>query len=316
MVLLDEMWYNHTMEFLCRNGGKMKKRKTLQDLTIKDNFMFGAVMQVEENCRGFLEMVLGFPIERVVISTEKSIIYHPVYRGIRLDVYAMDEHRTHYNIEMQMRKKRVLGKRSRYYHNQIVLETLEKGIEYEAVPDTFVIFLCDFDPFGEGLYCYTFQNTCQEDDAVSLEDGCHTIFLNTKGRNPEEVPVELVKFLKFVSADLRESEQDFEDELVRQFQNTIRQIKIDREMGERYMIFEEMLQEEKMEGKLEGKIEAKREDIMELLEELGDVPENLQNEIEKTEDLDTLKALHKLAAKAESVCFFQEAVKEYFISNK
>lgn len=30
-----------------------------------------------------------------------------------------------------------------------------------------------------------------------------------------------------------------------------------------------------MEGKLEGKIEARREDIMELLEELGDVPENL-----------------------------------------
>ena len=75
MVLLDEMWYNHAMEFLCRNGGRMKKRKTLQDLTIKDNFMFGAVMQVEENCRGFLEMVLGFPIERVVISTEKSIIF-------------------------------------------------------------------------------------------------------------------------------------------------------------------------------------------------------------------------------------------------
>ena len=42
-----------------------------------------------------------------------------------------------------------------------------------------------------------------------------------------------------------------------------------------------MLQEEKMEGKLEGKIEVRREDIMELLEELGDVPENLQNEIEK-----------------------------------
>lgn len=131
-------------------------------------------------------------------------------------------------------------------------------------------------------------------------------------------------FLKFVSADLRESEQDFEDELVRQFQNTIRQIKIDREMGERYMIFEEMLQEEKMEGKLEGKIEAKlegkieakREDIIELLEELGDVPENLQNEIEKTEDLDTLRILFKLAAKAESIYSFHEVAKEYFLSNK
>ena len=30
--------------FLCRTGGNMRKRKTLQDLTIKDNFLFGAVM--------------------------------------------------------------------------------------------------------------------------------------------------------------------------------------------------------------------------------------------------------------------------------
>ena len=37
----------------------MKKRKTLQDLTIRDNFMFGAAMSVEENCKGFLEMVLS-----------------------------------------------------------------------------------------------------------------------------------------------------------------------------------------------------------------------------------------------------------------
>lgn len=316
MVLLDEMWYNHAMEFLCRNGGRMKKRKTLQDLTIKDNFMFGAVMQVEENCRGFLEMVLGFPIERVVISTEKSIIYHPEYRGVRLDVYAEDEQHTHYNVEMQMRKKRALGKRSRYYHSQIVMEALEKGVEYEAVPDTFVIFLCDFDPFGQGLYCYTFQSTCTEDDTVMLEDGCHTIFLNTKGRNPEAIPEELVKFLKFVSADLRESEEDFGDELIRKFQNTIRQIKIDREMGERYMIFEEMLREEKMEGKQEGKIEAKREDIIELLEELDDVPEDLKNEIEKEEDLAILKVLHKLAAKAESMSSFREEANKYLISNK
>ena len=42
----------------------MKKRKTLQDLTIKDNFLFGAVMSVEENCKGFLEWCLVFPLHR------------------------------------------------------------------------------------------------------------------------------------------------------------------------------------------------------------------------------------------------------------
>lgn len=60
----------------------MKKRKTLQDLTIKDNFLFGAVMSVEKNCKGFLEMVLGFSIAHVVVSREKSIVYHPEYKGV------------------------------------------------------------------------------------------------------------------------------------------------------------------------------------------------------------------------------------------
>ena len=76
----------------------MNYRKKLQELTIKDNFMFGAVMTDEENCRTFLEMTLGFPIAWVDVSKEKNIIYHPEYKGVRLDVYARDENNTHYNV--------------------------------------------------------------------------------------------------------------------------------------------------------------------------------------------------------------------------
>lgn len=79
----------------------MRKRKTLKELTLKDNFMFGAVMCDEENCKRFLELVLGFSIAHVKVSKEKSIVYHPEYKGVRLDVYAEDENNTHYNVEMQ-----------------------------------------------------------------------------------------------------------------------------------------------------------------------------------------------------------------------
>lgn len=208
----------------------MKKRKTLQNLTIKDNFLFGAVMQVEENCKGFLEMVLGFPINHVVVSKEKSMIYHPEYRGVRLDIYA--------------------------------------------------------------------------------EDGCCTIFLSTKGNNEESVPPELVRFLKFVTANLKESEEDFDDELVNQFQNSIRDIKKSREMGERYMIFEEMLREEKQEGRLEGRQEA----VLEFLEELGDIPAELQEKIENLENIEKLKLLLKLAVRADSIADFEKEAELYFIS--
>ena len=290
----------------------MKKRKTLQDLTIKDNFLFGAVMSVEENCKGFLEMVLGFPIARVVVSKEKSIVYHPEYTGVRLDIYAEDENHTHYNVEMQVRKKKALGKRSRYYHSQMVMEALANGEDYETLPDTFVIFVCDFDPFGEHLYCYTFGNECKENKKVRLDDGSCTIFLSTKGENEEEVPPELVRFLKFVTADLEESEEDFQDELVEQFQETIRNIKTDRKMGERYMIFEEMLREEKQEGRLE----TKREDILELLEDLGTIPDELRDRITGIENLEVLKVLHKIAARADSFHTFEKKMEEHLHSKE
>ena len=100
----------------------MKRKKKLKELTIKDNFMLGAVMMEEDNCKKLLELALGFPIDWVDVSKEKSIVYHPEYKGVRLDVYAKDESNTRYNVEMQVIKKPELGKRVRYYHGQIDME--------------------------------------------------------------------------------------------------------------------------------------------------------------------------------------------------
>lgn len=58
----------------------MRQKKCLKELTIKDNFMFGAVMSDAENCRRFLEMAAGFSIERVEVIKEKSMVYHPEYK--------------------------------------------------------------------------------------------------------------------------------------------------------------------------------------------------------------------------------------------
>lgn len=288
----------------------MSRQKRLQDLTIKDNFMFGAVMSIEENCIAFLEMVLGFPIEKVVVSKERSMIYHPEYRGVRLDIYARDEKHTHYNVEMQARRQADLGKRSRYYHSQIDVECLEKGLPYEELPNTFVIFICDFDPFGCGLYYYSFQNECQEDTRAKLCVGNKTIFLSTKGKNKEQMPQSLVKFLKFVEADLAESEEDFDDELVRQFQTSIRKIKTSREMGERYMLFEELLKEERQEGLAQGRQENAREYILEVLADKGEVPAALKESLCEVDSEEELKRLFKLAAKVESTEAFQKIVEE------
>ena len=284
----------------------MKRKKQLKELTLKDNFMFGAVMMEEENCKRFLELALGFPIERVEVSKEKSIVYHPEYKGVRLDVYAKNEHNTRYNVEMQVAKKAELGKRVRYYHGQIDMELLLSGSDYTELPEVYVIFICDFDPFGKKKYRYTFTKQCEEEPGAQLQEGCKSIFLSTRGENDREVPGELVSFLNFVKADLSESETDFEDDFVEKLQNTIRRIKSNREMEERFMIFEEMLRDERAEGKAEGKTEAVLEMLLELMNDLGEIPDELRNRIASEKDLETLKKWHRLAARSESLDEFLE----------
>ena len=272
-----------------------------KDLTISNVFMFAAVMEDPENCRGLLEMVLEFPIARIEVSTEKSIIHHPRYHGVRLDVYARGDDNTRYNVEMQVRNKDNLPKRSRYYHSQIDMELISTGTDYKELPDTYVIFICNFDPFGFGKYKYTFDMICTETGEM-LDDGARTIFLSTKGTNDSNVSEGLRKFLEFVKADPADSTKDFADDYVRRLQKSVSRIKSDREMGERYMLLKELLSDERAEGIARGRAIS----IIELLSELGEVSTELSDVIMAEKAPEKLLAYLKAAAKAESVDMFRK----------
>lgn len=280
----------------------MAKRKKLQELTIKDNFMFGAVMVNEDICKELLELILGFSIEKITVDKEKSIVYHPEYKGVRLDITAADENHTHYNIEMQVRRKKNLGRRNRYYHSQIDVELLLTGLKYEELPDSYVIFICDFDPFGSGKYQYTFEPVCREDLSICLDDGNHTIFLNTRGKNKAEVSEGLVNFLEYVESGHCNTGTICRDNFINRLQKAVEDVIKSREMEGRYMQFREMLDEEKAEGKAE--------DIIDLLSDLGIVPEKLREKIFEEKDLDVLRFYLKNAAAAKSIPEFESRINE------
>lgn len=209
---------------------------------------------------------------------------------------------------MLPRKK--LGKRSRYYHSQIDMELLLAGMDYAFLPDSYVIFICDFDPFGKKKYCYTFDAVCREDSSVSLEDGSNTLFLSTLGENEDEVPEGLVKFLRYVSASPGSSMEDFEDDFVRRLQEAVRNVKASREMEARYMLFEELIKEEREDAKAEGKAEGKAETILAFLSRLGDVSGELREKILKEKNLDELDSFTEKAVLANTIEEFQKLIEQ------
>ncbi len=276
-------------------------KKQLKNLTIKDNFMFAAVMLDEDNCKEFLERALQIPIDHVEVSTEKNIVYHPEYKGVRLDVYAKDEKNTRYNVEMQVSTQNSLGLRSRYYQSQMDMEMLLSGSEYAELPNSYVIFICDFDAFNEQKYKYTFQMECKETANAELHDKRNIIFLSTKGRNDEEVSEELIRFLKFVKADLKESQNDFQDTYVRKLQKFIKHIKQNREMEEKYMLFEELLKDEREVGRKEGVFKGMTDILFMFLSKFGVLPDELQKKISKETDEEVLKNWIQTASQVTSL---------------
>lgn len=233
-------------------------KKMYQELTFKDNFIFTTVMRNPRLSKKLLEMLFRVSIEKIEVSNERTIAYHPEHRGVRLDIYIKDDNNTRYNIEMQAVKKDSILKRSRYYHSQIDMDLISTGSRYKSLPNVFVIFICDFDPFKKNKYCYTVKNQCVEDGEIEIDDGTTSIYLSTLGKNPEDVPKPLVNFLKYVHAKLEESEMDFGDDFVKELQESVAQIKQSREMGELYMTLQDLLDDEYEEGKIAGIEEGQR----------------------------------------------------------
>lgn len=177
-------------------------RKKFEELELKDDFMFGKVMNSKALCKETLETLLGIEIEDIHYSdTQKALDITYQGKSVRLDFYVQDIQSTVYNAEMQQKSdtetKRELPKRSRYYQGIIDLNLIEKGTSYIELNKSFIIFICTFDPFGQGLYQYTFQNICVENSSIFLGDETTKLFFNTKG-NLNEAPEKLKKFLHYI----------------------------------------------------------------------------------------------------------------------
>ena len=105
---------------------------------------------------------------------------------------------------------------------------------------------------------------------------------------------------------------------MQKLQDAVRNVKTSREMEERYMLLEELLKEEREagrtegleQGRTEGIAQGKAEDILELLSDLGEVPEELREKILGEKNLDVLKFYLKKVSIAKSIEEFQDLLQE------
>lgn len=138
-------------------------------------------------------------------------------------------------------------------------------------------------------------------------NGLEYIYFNTKGRKGGSP--EIQRMLRYIE---NSTEENVKDEAVRSIHRHVEWMKLQPEVKEEYMDWEEKIYYERRDAAEAAAEEAdwKRRiaDILELLEDYGEVPEKLQRRLEAETDAEKLRSLHKLAARAQSLEEFEKGL--------
>ena len=228
--------------------------KKNEKLLLSNAYVFSSVLENENLCKRVLETLLQSPIASLKqLIREKEIYFQKETKPVKLDIFVKDKKDIIYDTEMQnLNKKSIesleLPKRSRYYQSVIDSEILKKGVHYSALNDSYVIFICTFDPFGYGRYIYTFSNFCEEEKNLKLEDRTTKIFFYTKSK-AKDIPENIKRLFDYIETGMAE------DDLTKDLDGEVEKLSHDKRWWGEYMRSLTWLMDAKMEGREEGREE-------------------------------------------------------------
>lgn len=192
------------------------ERKKLEELNLLDDFLFNAMMTYPEMGEKFTRKILKLLFNREfrnlkVIAQKSYGGLNTDLRGARLDVYVESDDSAEidasedvsvYDLEPDKNDKAkyiaAFSQRIRFYHAIIDSRSLKSGEDFGKLKRVYVIFICNYDPFGCDRVKYTIRNMCVEEPEMPYDDGAQTTVLYTKGTKDDDISEELRQFLNYM----------------------------------------------------------------------------------------------------------------------
>ena len=260
-----------------------KQRTDVFNLT--SDLFAGKVFEDVGACQELCRILLKD--EDIVLKSVKTqyVIRNLENHSVELDILAKEISGNLFNVELQMYKEPAPFKRTRYYLSSIDMSILEKGRPYYELPDVTMIYITQEDFIGGKRGHYGKKISSFPDN------GQYENYFNLEYPTDDEKINELLEYLK-------NSDPFYQTE---NFPRIVERVKYFKVQKEGVTIMCEIADRIRQEGFIEGKIE----DILELLEELGNIPKQLIQRISQETNSDILNKWLKCAAKASSFAEFE-----------
>ena len=225
--------------------------KPYEELFFTDDFLFSKIMRNPKIAKGVVQNLLGIKVKKIEFVTSQYSI-DELYngKGIRLDAYLEDEDKV-IDIEMQTVIKKDEGLRMRYYQSMIDIDHLNRGESYSDLKESYVVFICLDDPFGDGKPVYNFV-TKELDGERILNDRIHKVIYNASSFEKAENP-NVRAFLEFLK------KRTATDRLTKEIQAEVDSCKNHPKWRAEYMLWKDQIREWKDEAREDGLKEGRAE---------------------------------------------------------
>ena len=271
-----------------------KQRTAVFNLT--SDLFAGKVFEDVGACQELCRIMLRD--EHLVLKDVKTqyVIRNLENHSVELDILAEEISGNLINVELQMYKEPAPFKRTRYYFSSIDMSILEKGRPYYELPDVTAVYITKEDFIGgkRGHYDRTMTADGQQ-ISTFLNNGQHENYFNLEYPTDDAKINELLEYLK-------NSDPFYQ---TKNFPRIVERVKYFKIHKEGVTIMCEIADRIRQEGREAGIIQGKIEDILELLEELGNIPKQLLQRISIETNSEVLSRWHKYAAKASSFAEFE-----------
>lgn len=220
--------------------------KPWKDLCITDDYIFCRVMSDETLCSRMIELLLDIKVDHLkVIQSQRVLAPSYANRSIRLDVYVKDSDRI-FDIEMQTTDRHNLEKRARYYQGVLDVDQMEHSTDYNELKESYIIFICTFDPFKEDLLEYQVEQTITGQPNYKYNDSSHKLFYNLTASELQKKTSALGNFLRYLGTGKPT------DSYTEQIQDAVTVAKTNAEWRKEYMTVGMWIDEEKKKAIEEG----------------------------------------------------------------
>ena len=226
--------------------------KAFEELTFTDDYIFKLVMEQPEIFKEVLKLILPtIEVEKLVsLETEKPFTVDYFFHGVRFDILVTGLEKL-IDMEIQVLDTGEIPQRAMYYLSLLVAKSLKRGQSYKLLGESYVVFFCKFDPFGQGLPVYSFSMACEEIPALHLTENARIIFFNAvawdKCKNKQ-----LAALLRYMMTG------EATGDLVRKIDQAVMEIKQDRKIQGGWGMFYEKLVAERAIGSHERAVETAR----------------------------------------------------------